>query len=103
MTLFLLLQGIVDLPPKLLLEELYYQIESVPKWNPTLVECRRVQHIDSHSDVVYQLCAEAAGGAVSPRDFVNLRFWQVMDESTYFAAAVSIKHSAVPVHPKRVR
>jgi hypothetical protein len=41
--MLLLVQGYVDLAPRLLLEELFYRIEQAPSWNPTLVECRTVQ------------------------------------------------------------
>ena len=40
---------------RLLLEELFYGIESVPSWNPTLVECRTIQPIDEHTDISYQV------------------------------------------------
>jgi hypothetical protein len=93
----------VDLPPKLLLEQLFYRIESVPQWNPTLTECKTVQPIDSHTDISYQVCAEAAKGVVSTRDFVNLRYWQEVEEGVYFAAGVSTKHPAMPPQPKRIR
>jgi len=97
------LTGIVELPPKLLLEELYYGIESVPSWNPTLDECKTIQPIDSHCDVSYQVAAEAAGGVVSTRDFVNLRSWRRMDCGTFVCSGVSVKHPAMPPQPKRVR
>ncbi len=97
--------GLVALPPKLLLEELFYRIEHVPQWNPTLVECRCVQPVDAHTDVSYQVAAEAGGGVVSTRDFVNLRHWKLMEEDgTFFAAGVSVKHPAMPPNqPKKVR
>ena len=37
------MQSVVDLPPRLLLEELFYRVENVPKWNPTLVESYTIQ------------------------------------------------------------
>eukprot|EP00095_Tigriopus_kingsejongensis_P011920 maker-scaffold507_size152468-snap-gene-0.35 protein:Tk11920 transcript:maker-scaffold507_size152468-snap-gene-0.35-mRNA-1 annotation:"-related lipid transfer protein 3" len=95
-------QGLVTIPPKLLLEELFYQIEEVPSWNPTLKDCKTIQPIDSHTDISYQVAAEAAGGVVSTRDFVNLRYWQII-EGVYFSAGVSIAHPAMPHQPKRVR
>lgn len=61
-----------------------------------------LQHIDSHTDVSYQVCAEAAQGVVSTRDFVNLRHWDVVDD-VYVSSGVSIKHPAMPEQPKRVR
>ena len=60
------------------------------------------QPIDSHTDISYQVAAEAAGGVVSTRDFVNLRYWSVIDD-VFFSAGVSVTHSAMPPQPKRVR
>jgi len=96
------LTGYVDISPRLLLEELFFRIESVPSWNPTLVECKTVQNIDQHTDITYQVCAEAGGGVVSTRDFVNLRHWDVVD-GAYVAAGGSVLHPAMPPQPKRVR
>ncbi len=55
----------------------------------------------------YQVSAEAAGGVISTRDFVNVRHWQrVYNESgekVYLSAGMSVKHSAMPPQPKRIR
>ena len=40
------------------MEELFYRIESVPSWNPTLVECKTIQPIDEHTDISYQVMIE---------------------------------------------
>jgi len=96
------LTGYVDISPRQLLEELFYKIEQVPAWNPTLTDCRLIQPIDEHTDISYQVCAEAGGGAVSTRDFVNLRHWAVVD-GVYISAGGSIKHPAMPPQPKKVR
>ena len=37
------LQGVVNLPAKFLLEELFYRSESLPTWNPTITEYRTIQ------------------------------------------------------------
>ena len=92
----------MDISPRQLLEELFYKIEQVPAWNPTLTDCRLIQPIDEHTDISYQVCAEAGGGAVSTRDFVNLRHWAVVD-GVYISAGGSIKHPAMPPQPKKVR
>jgi len=96
------LTGYVNLSPKQLLEELFYKIEQVPSWNPTLVECRTIQPIDEYTDISYQVCAEAGGGVVSTRDFVNLRHWAVVD-GVFVSAGGSVKHPAIPPQPKKVR
>ena len=54
------LTGYVDMAPRLLLEELFYKMEQVPAWNPTLVECRVIQPIDQYTDISYQVTQDPA-------------------------------------------
>ena len=56
----------MNISPKLLLEELFYGIESVPSWNPTLVECRTIQPIDEHTDISYQVLPSFTCPHLSP-------------------------------------
>ena len=42
-----------------------------------------------------QVCAEAGGGVVSTRDFVNLRHWALVD-GVYISAGGSVNHPAMP-------
>ena len=42
-----------------------------------------------------QVCAEAGGGVVSTRDFVNLRHWALVD-GVYVSAGGSVTHPAMP-------
>ena len=89
------------MPPHLLYEELHNNIENVPTWNPTLIECRSLkvsfacshtnfifvlvdddvagllQVIDDKTSISYQVAAEGGGGIVSSRDFVNLRYCDI--------------------------
>nr|XP_029730374.1 steroidogenic acute regulatory protein-like isoform X1 [Aedes albopictus] len=67
----------IHYPAKKLLQELYYKIEDVPKWNPTLLESKIIRKIDSHTDISYQATIGGGGGVVKCRDFVNLRCWQL--------------------------
>ncbi|CAD7078058.1 unnamed protein product [Hermetia illucens] len=71
------LTGRIKYPAKLLLEELFYKIEDVPKWNPTLLESKVVRKINTYCDVSYQATVGGGGGMVKPRDFVNLRCWRL--------------------------
>ena len=61
-----------------------------------------LQSVDRNTDITYQVCAEGGGGAVSIRDFVYLRHWELVD-GVYVCAMISTKHSTVPPHQKRVR
>ncbi|XP_034478439.1 steroidogenic acute regulatory protein-like [Drosophila innubila] len=60
-------------PAKALMEELFYRIEDVPKWNPALLESKKVRTINSYTDITYQVSIGGGGGMVKSRDFVNLR------------------------------
>lgn len=74
------LTGKIHYPAKKLLQELYYKIEEVPRWNPTLLESKIIRKIDSHTDISYQATIGGGGGVVKCRDFVNLRCWQLCRE-----------------------
>ncbi|XP_052898838.1 steroidogenic acute regulatory protein-like [Anopheles moucheti] len=67
----------IHYPARKLLEELFYKIEEVPKWNPTLVDSKIIRKIDSHTDISYQATVGGGGGVVKCRDFVNLRCWHL--------------------------
>lgn len=71
------LTGRIKYPPKALLEELFYRIESVPKWNPTLLESKIVHKINTYTDITYQASVGGGGGMVKSRDFINLRCWRL--------------------------
>ncbi|XP_053666865.1 steroidogenic acute regulatory protein-like [Anopheles marshallii] len=67
----------IHYPARKLLEELFYKIEEVPKWNPTLLDSKIIRKIDSHTDISYQATVGGGGGVVKCRDFVNLRCWHL--------------------------
>ncbi|XP_053683580.1 steroidogenic acute regulatory protein-like [Sabethes cyaneus] len=74
------LTGKIHYPARKLLQELYYKIEEVPNWNPTLLESKIIRKIDSHTDISYQATIGGGGGVVKSRDFVNLRCWHLCRE-----------------------
>ena len=92
----------MSVSPKLLLEDLFYNIEQAPSWYPTLVDCRTIQSVDECTDISYQVCAEAVGGLISTRDFVNLRHWGLVD-GVYISAGGSVQHLAMPPQENKVR
>ncbi|CAB3380027.1 Hypothetical predicted protein [Cloeon dipterum] len=96
------LKGQIEIPPKLLLEELYYKVEDMPAWNPTIIQSRRLQVLDEHTDVVYQVSAEGGGGVVASREFVVLRHWGVKD-GTYISSGCSCSHLDAPENKKLIR
>lgn len=71
------LTGRIKYNAKALLEELFYRIEDVPKWNPTLLESKVIRKINTYTDISYNATASGGGGIVKSRDFVNLRCWRL--------------------------
>lgn len=71
------LTGRVNCAAKVLLNDLFYKIEDVPKWNPTLLDSKIIRKINQHTDITYQATIGGGGGMVKPRDFINLRCWQL--------------------------
>lgn len=71
------LTGRIKYPAKALLEELFYKIEDVPKWNPTLLESRIIRKVNTYTDISYNATTSGGGGIVKSRDFVNLRCWRL--------------------------
>ena len=55
------LTGYVRMAPRQLLEELFYKIEEVPGWNPTLTDSRIIQPIDEFTDISYQVSLTRLG------------------------------------------
>jgi len=97
------LTATLEIPARILLEELFYKVESSHLWNPLVTECKIVQNLDSNTDVMYQVCANGmGGGVVSTRDFVYFRHWELI-EGVYVSALSSINHTIVPPQPNRVR
>ncbi|XP_055532213.1 steroidogenic acute regulatory protein-like [Wyeomyia smithii] len=97
------LTGKIHYPARKLLQELYYKIEDVPNWNPTLLESKIIRKIDSHTDISYQATVGGGGGVVKCRDFVNLRCWhlcrdgRVIEGIDLFPADPKVKVPLTPV------
>lgn len=72
-------QGRVNSNAKKLVEDLFINIEEMPKWNPTLLDSRVIHRIDPRTDISYQVSAPGGGGFVKSRDFVNLRSWETFE------------------------
>lgn len=92
----------VDAKAKFLLEEFFYRVESLAKWNPTILESHKVQVIDEHTDISYQIGAPGASGLVTSRDFVLLRYWDFV-EGRYILSVVSTEHPSLPKQSKYIR
>ncbi|XP_023020470.2 steroidogenic acute regulatory protein-like [Leptinotarsa decemlineata] len=92
----------LDTSPDHLLEELFFRIQDLPKWNTAIKESQKIQSFDEHTDITYQISKDAARGLVSSRDFVNLRHWSVIDKCQVICN-YKTEHPSVPVNDKIVR
>ena len=96
------LKGEIDFRAQYLWEECAYQLEENSSWNPTTVESRVLQTISENTDIAYVIAAEAAGGIVASRDFVNLRRWAERD-GQYLSLVSNTTFTGMPNQKKYVR
>lgn len=88
--------------PRFILEELFYRVDDLTKWNDSIKESCKIQSFDEYTDICYQISKPGAGGLVSSRDFVNLRHWTIVD-GAYVLSCVNCDHPSVPANHKYVR
>jgi len=97
------LEGIIELPPEALLNELVEHVGECTSWNTTVVVSKRIKFSDC-LDLNFTLTSGALGGVIAPRDFVTLRQWsQKSINDTWFICWNSIEHKLFPPTPKIVR
>ncbi|CAL1536752.1 unnamed protein product [Lymnaea stagnalis] len=96
------LRGIVDMPAKELYEEMTFKPELQSAWNKAIKESRVLQVVDDHTDVLYNVAAEIAGGVITSRDFVSLRTWGQRD-GVYIGSGMGVNHPDMPPQKNYVR
>lgn len=92
----------MNAPARYLLEELFYNVETMPNWNPAVLNSHRVKIIDEYTDITYQVSANAGGGMISSRDFVTLRHWGIK-EGCYVIGNIGIDCPSIPAREHYVR
>jgi len=91
-----------NVQPKSLLEVLFYKIENVSQWNPSVTYSKILQILDNNTDITYQITSDLANGVISSRDFVTLRHWEQRGEA-YSIGVISITHPTMPVKKDCIR
>uniref|UniRef100_A0A8B9Z3N7 StAR related lipid transfer domain containing 3 n=1 Tax=Buteo japonicus TaxID=224669 RepID=A0A8B9Z3N7_9AVES len=82
-------------------QEVILQPEKMILWNRTVAACQ-VSRVEDNTIVSYDVAAGAAGGVVSPRDFVNVRRIE-RRRDRYISSGMSTTHSLKPPLSKYVR
>ncbi|XP_038635166.1 stAR-related lipid transfer protein 3 isoform X1 [Scyliorhinus canicula] len=97
-----ILKAFLQCPAELVYQEVILQPEKLVIWNRTVTVCQILQRVDDNTLITYDVSAGAAGGVVSPRDFVNVRRIE-RKKDMYISSGVSTTHDAKPPHRKYVR
>lgn len=92
----------VDVSARYLLDELFYKVDGLAQWNPSVLESHKIQPIDEHTDITYQVSADGGAGMVASRDFVTLRHWSLIDDA-YVIACMATEHPSMPKSEKYIR
>ncbi|KAF1453794.1 STAR3 protein, partial [Pygoscelis papua] len=83
-------------------QEVILQPEKMILWNRTVAACQILQRVEDNTIVSYDVAAGAAGGVISPRDFVNVRRIE-RRRDRYISSGMSTTHSLKPPLSKYVR
>ncbi|XP_058140145.1 stAR-related lipid transfer protein 3 isoform X1 [Dasypus novemcinctus] len=97
-----LLQTFLPCPAELVYQEVILQPERMVLWNKTVTACQILQRVEDNTLVSYDVSAGAAGGVVSPRDFVNARRIE-RRRDRYLSSGIATTHCAKPPTHKYVR
>ncbi|XP_061231340.1 stAR-related lipid transfer protein 3 isoform X2 [Neopsephotus bourkii] len=83
-------------------QEVILQPEKMILWNRTVAACQILQRVEDNTIISYDVAAGAAGGVVSPRDFVNVRRIE-RRRDRYLSSGMATTHSLKPPLSKYVR
>ncbi|KFO34893.1 StAR-related lipid transfer protein 3 [Fukomys damarensis] len=90
-----ILKTFLPCPAELVYQEVILQPERMVLWNKTVTACQVLQRIEDSTVVSYDVSAGAAGGVVSPRDFVNVRRIE-RRRDRYLSSGIATTHCAKP-------
>ncbi|NXM89216.1 STAR3 protein, partial [Oenanthe oenanthe] len=97
-----ILKVFLQCSPEIVYQEVILQPEKMILWNRTVAACQILQRVEDNTIVSYDVAAGAAGGVVSPRDFVNVRRIE-RRRDRYISSGMSTTHSLKPPLSKYVR
>uniref|UniRef100_A0A8C8Z814 StAR related lipid transfer domain containing 3 n=1 Tax=Prolemur simus TaxID=1328070 RepID=A0A8C8Z814_PROSS len=97
-----ILKTFLPCPAELVYQEVMLQPERMVLWNKTVTACQILQRVEDNTLISYDVSAGAAGGVVSPRDFVNVRRIE-RRRDRYLSSGIATIHSAKPATHKYVR
>ncbi|KAG8429324.1 hypothetical protein GDO86_020513, partial [Hymenochirus boettgeri] len=97
-----ILKTMMQCPAETVYQEVMLQPEKMVLWNKTVAACQILQRVDDNTLISYDVSAEAAGGMVSSRDFVNVRRIE-RRKDRYISVGISTTHHSKPPLSKYVR
>nr|XP_044600481.1 stAR-related lipid transfer protein 3 isoform X3 [Equus asinus] len=97
-----ILKTFLPCPAELVYQEVILQPERMVLWNKTVTACQILQRVEDNTLISYDVSAGAAGGMVSPRDFVNVRRIE-RRRDRYLSSGIATSHCAKPPTHKYVR
>ncbi|XP_008843530.1 stAR-related lipid transfer protein 3 isoform X1 [Nannospalax galili] len=96
------LKTFLPCPAELVYQEVILQPEKMVLWNKTVTACQILQRVEDSTLISYDVSSGAAGGVVSPRDFVNVRRIE-RRRDRYLSSGIATTHNTKPPTHKYVR
>jgi len=96
------MESVVDCPSVVLGRLFWEDVESQPSWNPNVMECQIFERLNQKTEIIYSTASEAAGGLISPRDFVTVRR-RKRKGPLHLNISCSVDSKDIPVKPNVIR
>ncbi|XP_030077560.1 stAR-related lipid transfer protein 3 [Microcaecilia unicolor] len=93
-----ILKAHIQCPAELVYQEVILQPEKMVLWNSTITACQILQRVEDNTLISYDVAAGAAGGVVSPRDFVNVRRIERRKDRYISSGMATTHHCKPPLH-----
>ncbi|XP_044527686.1 stAR-related lipid transfer protein 3 [Gracilinanus agilis] len=97
-----ILKAFLQCPAELVYQEVILQPEKMVLWNKTVNACQILHRVEDNTLITYDVSSGAAGGVISPRDFVNVRRIE-RRRDRYLSSGIATTHFAKPPMHKYVR
>ncbi|XP_052468109.1 steroidogenic acute regulatory protein, mitochondrial-like [Carassius gibelio] len=92
------LEAELNASPEELHDILFFRVEEMHEWNPSIRRIRVLKHVSRDTVVTHEVSAETAGNLIGQRDFLSVRHSSRSESRVYLGGAATRLESLPPQH-----
>ncbi|KAI2658234.1 Steroidogenic acute regulatory protein, mitochondrial [Labeo rohita] len=96
------LEAELDASPEELQDILFFRVEEMHEWNPSIRRIKVLKHVGRDTMVTHEVSAETAGNLIGQRDFLSVRHSSKSGSRVYLGGAAT-RLESLPPQPEFVR